>query len=1529
MTRVVRGFQQRRRAFLIGLLAGLVCAAVWLVAVGTSAEAQGVSGYTEVTGAAVTVPGFTSATGSATCPTGDVVVSGGYTLVGGNMEIDISAPLDAKGTMSSTTWTVTGFDNGDGQGTFTPYAICVSSSTAGYSEASKAQSVNGVSSAQLTETCPAGSVITGGGFGFAAANTALMINESDPTSSSTVSKTTWTVFVANSARTTQSLTTYVVCVSDTISGYSEQLAQGSAAGVMSATCPSGSLVIGGGVFAPGPPNTSVDAPVVQNAAGAFVVSNSSWSVDAASTGGGVIGSIAICAAPAPTVNSLKPSNGPAAGGNMIAVVGSNFTGATAVNFGSTPATSFSVVSSIQINAVVPAGSGAVDVTVTTPGGTSPTVSGDIYKYVPSVTSVSPTSGPTTGGTTVTINGTGFTGATGVSFGGTAATFSVKSSSQISATAPTGVAGTVDITVTTPGGTSTTSTNDQYTYVTPPTVTRVSPSSGPAAGGTSVTIAGTNFTGATAVSFGGTAASTFTVTSAGSITATSPAGSGAVDVTVTIPGGGTSATNSSDVFKYVPSVTSVSPASGPTGGGTSVTINGTGFTGATAVSFGGTAASSYTVNSSSKITATAPAEPAGIVDITVTTPSATSTTSTADQFTYQEPPTATISSPTNSQSYSLNQVVATSFSCTEGANGPGIQSCTDSNGATNGTGTLNTSNIGAHTYTVTAVSQDGQGATKSINYTVIGPPTATITAPANNQTYNLNQSVSTSFSCSDSINGPGIQTCTDSNGATGGTGALDTSTAGAHTYTVTATSKDGQTGTKTINYTVIGPPTATITAPANNGTYNLNQVVATAFSCTEASGGPGIQTCTDSNNASGGTGALNTSTTGAHTYTVTATSKDGQTGMKTINYTVIGPPTATITAPANNGTYNLNQVVATAFSCTEASGGPGIQTCTDSNGATNGVGALDTSTTGPHAYTVTATSQDGQTGTKSINYTVIGPPTATITAPTNNQNYNLNANVATAFSCADATGGPGIQTCIDSNGATGGAGELLTSVSGLHTYTVTATSKDGQTATRTINYTVGAPPTAAIGTPADNQSYNLNQTVATTFSCARGASGAPVQTCIDSNGASGGAGALDTTTPGAHAYTVTATSQDGQTGTKMIHYTVIGPPTATITTPADNQSYAFNQPVSTAYGCAEATNGPGIQACTDSNNASGGTGALDTSTAGAHTYTVTATSKDGQSATTTIHYTVAGPVPPTVAGGAPTNQTSSGATPAGTVNPEGMPTQAYFEYGLDLGQRGPGADTTLYDQSTTPQPVGSDSANHTVSVPLAGLIPGALYHVRLVAVNAAGTTFGPDQTFTTAQSAPPPPPVIGQSEDVQPVSGKVFIKNRQGQFVPLTGATQITSGSVIDATHGSLQVTAAVGKHKTEHGTFGGAIFKLTQAKTGLTTLSLLEAAFKGAPSFALCTVHKKAGDASAAALSSKTLQLLHASAHGKFTTQGKYSAATVRGTNWTIADRCDGTLTHDITDSVAVTDFVRHKTLILHAGQSYLAAARNLGRRGS
>jgi hypothetical protein len=301
-----------------------------------------------------------------------------------------------------------------------------------------------------------------------------------------------------------------------------------------------------------------------------------------------------------------------------------------------------------------------------------------------------------------------------------------------------------------------------------------------------------------------------------------------------------------------------------------------------------------------------------------------------------------------------------------------------------------------------------------------------------------------------------------------------------------------------------------------------------------------------------------------------------------------------------------------------------------------------------------------------------------------------------------------------------------------------------------------------------------------------------------------------------------------------------------------------------------------------------------------------------------------PAPPTVATTAPTLSVT-GAGFSGTVTPNGLPTQAFFEYGLDPKYSGGGP--IVYDQSTPAQSIGSDFASHAIGpVAVSGLLPNALYHARLVATNSNGTTFGPDVTFTTAAAPAPGAPTLGKTVNVSPVSGFVLIKIN-GKFVPLTGLDQIPSGSQIDARHGSIELITSTGqKGKTQHGTFGGAIFRLTQERSGpnkgLVTLTLLEGAFKGAPSYPICK-KQQAGDASVAAVSSKVLQLLHASAHGKFRTSGRYSAATVRGTIWMVADRCDGTLTHDVTDSVVVKDFVHHKTIILHAGQSYLARPRH------
>ena len=115
----------------------------------------------------------------------------------------------------------------------------------------------------------------------------------------------------------------------------------------------------------------------------------------------------------------------------------------------------------------------------------------------------------------------FSDASGASFAGNAASFTIVSDTSITATSPAGTAGTVDITVTNETGTSSTSSADHFTYDATPSVTGITPVAGPIAGGTVVTITGTGFADASGASFAGNAAS-YTIVSDTSITATTPA-----------------------------------------------------------------------------------------------------------------------------------------------------------------------------------------------------------------------------------------------------------------------------------------------------------------------------------------------------------------------------------------------------------------------------------------------------------------------------------------------------------------------------------------------------------------------------------------------------------------------------------------------------------------------------------------------------------------------------------------------------------------------------------------------------------------------------------------------------------------------------------------------------------------------------------------------------------------------------------------------------------------------------------------------
>jgi hypothetical protein len=206
-----------------------------------------------------------------------------------------------------------------------------------------------------------------------------------------------------------------------------------------------------------------------------------------------------------------------------------------------------------------------------------------------------------------------------------------------------------------------------------------------------------------------------------------------------------------------------------------------------------------------------------------------------------------------------------------------------------------------------------------------------------------------------------------------------------------------------------------------------------------------------------------------------------------------------------------------------------------------------------------------------------------------------------------------------------------------------------------------------------------------------------------------------------------------------------------------------------------------------------------------------------------------------------------------------------------------------------------------------------------------------QAVLVFKQPPLPAPVLGKTVNVEPVSGVVQVKLPTGVqvsfgvakgvgFRPLSEPRQIPVGSTLDTTKGTARlITATAARGKFQTGEFTAGVFTVLQARKqkGLTNLLIVDSIARTA----CATVGKKAQTASTRHLSSKVLGLLRGNAHGKFTTKGQYSAATVRGTAWGVTNRCDGTLTVVRRGVVAVRDFIRRKTVVLRVGQSYLAKA--------
>ena len=323
---------------------------------------------------------------------------------------------------------------------------------------------------------------------------------------------------------------------------------------------------------------------------------------------------------APVLTSIAPSNGPMQGGTRITLTGTDFVPGARVTIGGVPAFAVAVASSTSLTATTNSGApGAQDVVVTNPDTQSSTLD-DAFTLngAPSLTSISPISGATTGGTVVTLTGSGFRQGAEVLFGATAAaSVTMVSDTELTATTAPRAIGVVAVTVRNADGQSAELAR-AFRFAEPPSVSGLNPSSGDVAGGNVVRLTGAGFTQASTVTFGGVASPLVTLVSPTELDArVPPHAPGVADVVVSVDGAAVTVTGGYTYVRGAPSISTVAPSTGGAEGGTLVTITGSGFADGATVTFGGTAATSVVVASADLIRAVAPAHAAGVVDIVVT------------------------------------------------------------------------------------------------------------------------------------------------------------------------------------------------------------------------------------------------------------------------------------------------------------------------------------------------------------------------------------------------------------------------------------------------------------------------------------------------------------------------------------------------------------------------------------------------------------------------------------------------------------------------------------------------------------------------------------------------------------------------------------------------------------------------------------------------------------------------------------------------------------------------------------------------
>ncbi len=851
--------------------------------------------------------------------------------------------------------------------------------------------------------------------------------------------------------------------------------------------------------------------------------------------------------PAPAVTSISPISGPLAGGTAVTITGTNFINGITATVGAVTC-NVSLSTATQIFCTTGAHSaGAVSVAVTNPDGQIGTLTNAFnYQAVPTLTSVTPPEGALTGGTLITLAGTGFVAGASVLVGGNSCTgVSVVSPTQATCTTESHVAGAVDVIFTNADLQTVTLTNG-FTYQGPPVVSSVSPTSGPLAGGTALTITGSNFLAAATATVGGAACASLVVVNATTITCNSPAhAAGNVDVVVTNSDNQSGTLTGGFTYNVAPVISSVAPPAGPLAGGMTITLSGSSFLAGATVTVGGGNCTSVNVISSNSISCVTPPHGVGSVNVSLINPDGQSTSLT-NSYTYEVPPSLTSLSPNDGTVNGGTPITLTGTAFLTGA------TVTVGSGNCTFVTVINSTSIACLTppgpagaANVTVTNTDGQLSTLVGGYTYLAAPGITSIAPV---------AGALAGSTAVIINGTNFTSPTVDLGGASCTVSSSTSTqifctTGAHAagaVTVRVTNTDGQVATLVGGYTYEAAPTVTSVVPAIGGLAGGNTITinGTGFQAgpTVSVGGANCGSVSVTNSTS------LTCVTPAHvaaTVNVIVTNFDNQSGTLVNGFTYSpGPQLSTVSPTAGalaggttltlTGTNLLNGVTATVggTACSNLVWSSSSQiTCTSPS---HPAGAVDVAVTNP----------DGQVSTLTSSYLYEVAPSVTGVIPTQGgTGGGTNITVTGTGFLPGAGVTVGGATCIGVNVA---SSTTITCTTGAHvvgTVAVQVTHVDTQVGSLSNAYTYETGPSLTSISPVAGA---LGGGTLVTLTGTSFTSGATVilggQSCSSVNVLNSTTATCLTAPNSAGTYDVTITNPDTQSSTLTASYTYQAAPT---------------------------------------------------------------------------------------------------------------------------------------------------------------------------------------------------------------------------------------------------------------------------------------------------------------------------------------------------------------------------------------------------